>query len=140
MADETRFDTTRTDPTRSDPSRGAPTAVHGTPIYTDDRGRRRRGTDLTVEPFPAVHDDPTKELLTRVAALENLLAGYMAKNDARVITGGGSAFSGTLGSGIKFVPAPTGGGSGIFATNLLPVTFCDGTTADLLAQNVVPGP
>lgn len=139
MADETRFDTTRTDPARSDPSRGAPTPVHGTPIYVDEWGRRRRGTDLTVEPFPAVKDNPTKALEARVAALENIVRGYMVLNDARTITGGGNAFSGTLGSGIKYA-APDAGGGGLFATDLLSVTFCDGTTADLLAQNVVPGP
>lgn len=144
MADADRHDIPRSDPSRSDPNqgdkgRGVWNNVHQTPIRVDERGRRRRDNG-DVDPFPAVKDDPTKELVARVAALEKVVADYVAKNDARTITGGGNSFSGTLGSGIKFTYPSTMGGGGIPATDLLSVKFCDGTTADLLAQNVVPGP
>lgn len=85
------------------------TGVHKTPITTDARGRRVRAVDGQVEKFPANKDNPTAGLEAKVTKVETDLAAYKQANDARTITGGGSVFSGNLGSGVKYDPNAAGG-------------------------------
>lgn len=142
MADANRNDIPRSDPSRSDPNhgdkgRGTWNNVRQTPIYVDSRGRRRRGENGEIEKFPAAADDPTKVLETRVAALEVALLAYKMLNDARTITGGGSVFSGTLGSGIIFNP---NAGNNVINAQQLELELCDGSTAIFYVASTTPAP
>lgn len=95
----------------SDPSPGVDAGVRRTPIVVDDRGRRRNANG-DVQKFPGVHDDPTREQARAVAALKAAFDAYVKANDARTVTGGGSAFSGNFGSGLIYNPFAAGSGPG----------------------------
>lgn len=81
------------------------------PIFTDDRGNRKT-PEGEIKKFPVVTDDVSQVLMARITALEAQISNYKTANDQRTITGGGSAFSGTFGSGIIWNPNAAGvGGS-----------------------------
>lgn len=124
----------------SDPSPGVDAGVWRTPIVVDDRGRRRNANG-DVQKFPGVHDDPTREQARAVAALKAAFDAYVKANDARTVTGGGSAFSGNFGSGLIYNPnaaganngSGDGGGSGT-ADN----PYVMGTNSSTAANPLVP--
>lgn len=92
-----------------DDNQGYDAGVRKTPITTDARGRRVRAQDGQLERFPGNQDRPIAGNDDEIAELKASLTAYKTLNDARTITGGGSVFSGNLGSGVKYDPSAVGG-------------------------------